>query len=211
MGFALVDAFSGGAPDYAGQAASQEAARQARITKGTTAINNAFAGFTPDFYSKAQQAYMDFALPQFANQYNQTKAQIGFQLANRGITRGSSANKQWSDLARQTAVGKQALVDQGIGVSQGLQKDVAGAKNDLLSQLYQSADPAGATAGATAAASQFQIPSSFAPIANQFSGLINQYYISQLLNNRPAVSPSAPSGGYGSAFAPLPQTSFSVS
>lgn len=212
MGFAIFDAASGGPPDYASQAANQEQKRQNLIRQGTKSINQSFAGFTPQFYDKARQAYLDFALPQFATQYQDTKSQIGFGLANRGISTGSAAKKQWSDLARQTSVGQQAIADQATGVAQGLQKDVAASKNDLLNMLYQTADPAGAATQATSTAAGFQIPSTFAPIANQFSGLINQYYLGQILNNsRQPQGGVATSPGYGSYFAPLPATAGSYS
>jgi hypothetical protein len=211
VGFALYDLAAGGGPDYAQQATDAEAKRQQKITQGTQSINKAFSGYTPQFYQNREKAYMDYAMPQFAQQYNTTKGQIGFGIANKGLEGGSAAKKQWSDLARTTAVGQQSLADSARGQAQQLQTDVAGAKNNLLNMLYQSADPASAGAQATATASSFQAPSTFAPIANQFSGLINQYYLSQILNNRPVSAPTTMSGssGFGDGLAPLPQPSIS--
>jgi hypothetical protein len=214
MGYALYDMFKGGAPDYAGQAREQEQKRQQAITEGTGKVNKAFAGFTPDFYKKRQKAYLDFATPQLASQYNVTSAQTGFGLENKGLAHGSVAQKSWSDLFRQEGLAKQGLVDTAIGQSQQLQKEVAGNKSKLMDQLYASADPAGAAENATATAASLQIPSTFAPIANQFSGLINQYYLSQILNPRTnASTPSVGAGGsspqYGNSFAPVPSPSMS--
>lgn len=209
MGFAIYDAIAGGTPDYAGQAANQEAQRQAAIKKGTAAIDAAYAGFTPDFYNKRAQAYENYALPQLAKQYNDTKAQVGFGLANRGQRGSSVSAKAWSDLFRTEGEAKQGIADTALGQSQALQENVAQSKNNLLNMLYQSADPAGAAAQATSTASSLSVPSTFAPLANQFSGLINQYYLGQVLNPRTttATSSGGAPAGYGSSFAPLPQPS----
>jgi hypothetical protein len=208
MGFAIYDLASGGPPDYAAQAANQETARQGAITSGKKSINNAFAGFTPKFYQKRQQAYLDYALPQFADQYNQTKGAVGFGLANKGLDKSSQANKSWSDLFHQTATAEQGIADSARGQSQALQEQVAASKNNLMSMLYQSADPGAAASQATSTAASLQAPSTFAPLANQFSGLLNQYYLSSILSSKPSAT-SVPNAA-GPSFAPLPGASQSV-
>jgi hypothetical protein len=181
MGFGIFDAASG-QPDYAGQAAAQEEARQAKIRQGTTSINQAFSGYTPEFYQQRQQAYVDYAMPQLADQYNTAKNQVGFNLANRSLLGSSAGQSQWSDLSKTMSQAKQNISDSGRAQAQQLEKDVNAAKDTQLSNLYQSADPASAAAGATATAASFSQPSTFQAISNQFSGLLNQYYTSQLIN-----------------------------
>lgn len=192
MGFVLGDLLSGGGPDYAKMAAQQEEQRQERILQGTKAINRQFAGFTPDFYKQRSQAYEDYALPQLSQQYRDVSGQIGFNLANRGLQRSTAARRQYSDLATSMATARQQIADTGIAQSEQLQKDVASSKAQQLSNLYASADPAGAAAGATAAAAGFSQPSTFAPLANMFANLLQQYQTSQLINAYRPLSYVAP-------------------
>lgn len=208
MSFVLGDLIGGGGPDYASVAAQQEQARQGRITQGTQAINQAFAGFTPSFYQQRAQAYDDFALPQLSQQYQTNRNQVGFNLANRGLTASSAANKQWSDLARSLGQAKQAVADTGISQAQQLQQSVEGQRSTLLNQLYQGADPAGAGASAVNVAAGYAQPSTFAPLGNMFAGLANQYYLSQLINAyRPTSYVSSPPT-YSASAGALPPVSY---
>src|SRR6516162_4286522 len=165
--FAILDLASGN-PDYGQQAADREAARQRAITQGTASINQAFSGFTPAFYQQRAQDYTNFALPQVGQQYREARNLIGFNLANRGLFGGSASNKQWGDLAETYARAKQNVVDLGQAQAQSLQTAVENAKNTQLGYLYQSADPAQAGAGATAAAASLQTPQAFPIVAEQF-------------------------------------------
>ena len=204
MGFAIYDALSGGSPDYAGQAQAAEDRRQAAIRKGTADVNKAFTGFTPQFYNQRRQAYIDYAMPQLSDQYTKTRNQIGFGLENRGLGRSGTAQKQWSDLFRQAGAAKQGIADSATAQAQDLEKQVNLQKQGLINTLYQTADPASASQAAISTAAGFQAPSTFAPLVNQFSGLLNQYYVSQLLNQRQPTVTTTGTSGYGSSFAPLP-------
>lgn len=181
MGFVGFDLFSK-KKDYAAIAQEQEQQRQQAITKGTADINAAYAGFTPDFYKQRQQAYVDFAMPQVSQQYRQARNQIGFNLANRGLLQSSAAGGQFSDLNRTMSQATQSVQDTGQSQAQDLQRQIEASKNQQLGYLYQSADPAGAGAQAISSAASFAQPSTFAPVANAFSNLLNQYYYSQLIN-----------------------------
>lgn len=204
MSFVGADVFGGSGKDYASMAEEQEAARQQKIKTGTESINNAFAGFTPDFYKKRQQAYQDFAMPQLSDQFNQTKNQIGYNLANRGLLGSGAGERQWTELGKTMTNAKQGIVDSGITQAQQLQSQVEATKNQQLATLYQSADPSEAAAGATSAAAGFVTPSVFPAIANQFNGLLNQYYTSQLINAYKPMALGSPGGGQQQQQSPWP-------
>lgn len=197
MGFELYSLFSGGQPDYAGEAARVEAQRQQRIAQGTQSINQIFGSYGPEFYQQREKAYQDYAMPQLSQQYQQTRDQIGFNLANRGLTKSSAATKQWSDLFRNMQSAKQGVVDTGKEQAMQLQQRLDAAKGTLLNQLYQSADPGQAQQQAVSTAASVAAPSAFAPLANQFTGLLNQYVVSQLLRSQP---------GYGGVYGGGPST-----
>lgn len=177
----ILDAISG-PPDYAGAAKAQEAQRQANVTKGTDAINQAYSGFNPQFYQDYAQKYQNFAMPQLGEQYNSTRNQVGFDLANRGILNSGAARTRWGNLADTMSQAKQGIVDTGQSQAQNLQGQVEASKNQQLQTLYSSADPANAGAGAVATAASFATPPQFSNLTNQFSNLLSGYYSQQLIN-----------------------------
>jgi hypothetical protein len=208
MPFAIVDLISG-SPNYGDQAAHQEAKRKKLIAQGTTAIDNAFAGFNPAFFQKRAQDYIDYATPQVGKQYRNARNDISFGLANRGLLGSGAAQKQWGDLSTTYNQALQNVRDTATGQSQQLQQAVEGAKDTQLSFLYQSADPAQAAAGATAAAAGVATPATFPQVADQFNNLLNTYYYSQLVNAyRPSSFVSLPPNYSGGA--PLGQSSQSI-
>jgi len=206
MGFALFDAAFSDSPSYGDQAAKQEKARQAAIDQGTSDINNAFAGYNTDFYNQRAKAYQQFALPQLSQQYQQTRNQLMFNLANRGLLHSGAANTQWGQLQRTNAQDKQQIADTGISQSQDLQRQVEGQKSNLIGQLYQAADPASAAKQATATAASFTPPSTFTPLANMFGNIAQQYYLSGLINRNQPTSYIQSGGGSSDAGA-LPPVS----
>jgi len=181
--------------EYAQAAQQAENERQGRITTGLSDVNSAFAGFTPSFYDERSKAYVDYAMPQLADQSNQARQTITTGLANRGLLNTLQARQALSGLARQTASGQQTIAEQGRAQANQLKQQVEGQKGQLINQLYQTADPASARQQSISTASSFQQPSVFAPISNMFSNLVNQYYQSSMIRqaNQPVVGGGAPS------------------
>jgi len=212
IGYELI---SGGGTDYAKEAQKAEDKRQAAIKKGTADVNKQFAGFNQGFYDKRRQAYLDFALPQLADQYRTTHGQVGFGLSDRGIRGSGAAQKQWSDLFKTTESAKQGIADSATAQANDLKKQIAAQQQNLINQLYITSDPAQAKQAAISTAAGFQTPSTFAPLVNQFSGLLNQYYVSQMLKPTTTTGTYPPVYGgyggdsYGSGLAPLPAASTS--
>ena len=94
-------------PDYSEPARALELSRQNAITTGSGSIEKAFAGFDPAFYNQRAQAYQDFAMPQLSEQYNTTRKQLGYGVANRGLFGSSVEQDKYSDLNRQMGQNKQ--------------------------------------------------------------------------------------------------------
>jgi len=168
--------------DYGKEAEAAERRREAAIKTGTAAINQQFAGFDDAFYQARAKAYTDYAMPTVMGQYRTARNDIAFGLANRGLGGGSAARKQWSDLFQAKTDARRNVFDTGQSQAQALQTAVENQRNALLSNLYQSADPAAAGAGAVRTAASLREPSVFPVVAEQFQGLLNTYYYSQLIN-----------------------------
>jgi len=142
-----------------------------------------FEGFTPEFYNKRAQDYINYALPQLADQYRQTRNSIGFGLANRGLQNSTVATDARSRLEREAGRNRQTIADTGLEQANQLRRDVEASREQALQQLQQSADPAGAVQSAIKSAMGFQRAPVFTPIANAFGSLAQQYVQNQLLNN----------------------------
>jgi len=142
-----------------------------------------FEGFQPEFFQKRAQDYINYALPQEAQQYRDTRNALTYGLANKGLADSSVATQTGANLERTAGQAKQGIADTAISQANQLQQDVEESRQKSIAQLYQSADPAQAFQSAISAAGQFQRPSTFAPIGNLFNNLAQQYYTNQTLNN----------------------------
>lgn len=168
--------------DYAKEAAKAEAERQERIKSGLVDVNNAFAGFAPTFYDDRARAYENYALPQLATQYKDTRNKLLQNLASRGLLKSSAGTKQLSAFESRAQGAKQTIAETGRAQANELQRAVEDKRNLIIGQLYQSADPANARAAAVSTAASFRQPSVFTPLANTFADLINSYYTNQFLD-----------------------------
>lgn len=168
-----------------------------------------FAGYNDNFYNQRARAYEDYALPQLGQQYQTTKNALNYNLANRGLLGGSVSNQENNDLNLTMGQQKQGIADQGLQQAQQLKSDVQNSKLQAISQLYQTANPAQAQSSALADASRFTAPSAFAPLANGFSNLVNQYAMNQQIagyQQQPGMGGYSPYGQYTSPQASaLPQ------
>jgi hypothetical protein len=164
-----------------------------------------FEGFQEPFYEKRAQDYVNFALPQLAQQYQSNRNAMLFGLANRGLGGSTVQGQASSNLEREAGKGRQTIADTGLEQANQLRRDVESARQQAVNQLYQSADPAQALQGAVRAASSFRAPSTFAPITNLFTNLAQQYATNQLLNSyrQPYGAPSSYQG-VGNFLAPIP-------
>lgn len=141
-----------------------------------------FEGFQPEFFNQRAQAYVNYALPQLAEQYQQARNAQSFGLANRGLLGSTQQTQATQRLERETGRAKQGIAETGIEQANQLRKEIEQARQEAIRQLYQSADPAQAISSAIGSASQFRIPSAFAPITNLLGNLAQQYLVSQTLN-----------------------------
>jgi hypothetical protein len=97
-----------------------------------------------------------------------------------------------------------AIADEGRNQAQQLRRDVEDSRQKSIAQLYQTADPGQAFSSALNATSEFEQPSTFAPISDMFANLAKQYYVSKLLNSYQQPYSLNPSDGGLSLTGALP-------
>jgi hypothetical protein len=142
-----------------------------------------FEGFQPEFFDQRAKDYVNFALPQVADQYQTNRNAVAFGLANRGLQGSSVENQANTRLERASGQAKQNVADTGIAQANELKRAVEEARQADIAQLYQTADPSRGFQSALSNASQLRIPSTFAPLGDMFSNIARQYYVNQALNN----------------------------
>lgn len=152
-----------------------------------------FEGFQPEFFDQRAKDYVNFAMPQVADQYQTNRNAVNFGLANRGLQGSSVENQANTRLERTAGQARQNVADTGIAQANELKKAVEDSRQSDIAQLYQSANPAQGMQSAIANASQLRIPSTFAPLGDLFSNIAKQYYVNQALNNYRGQGV----GGYG--------------
>lgn len=158
----------------------KKAQRRGMVFTGTPTT---YTGFGPNFYAQRAQDYIDFAMPQVGQQFRDTQNAVMYGLANRGILGGSADRTASRNLNRALFSAERQVEDTGLAQADDLRDRVEATRQTLKNQLYQSADPAGGTSAAIEAVSRFQRPSSFVPISNMFSNLLNQYATTRLLSD----------------------------
>jgi len=201
-----------GSKDTSGtQMRQQQQQQQQQIQTGLGQINNAFSGFTPQFYQGVQDAYMNYATPQLYQQYQPILGQTNAKLANQGLLGSSSDQYLHQQLGQQMGQAQTQISNQAVQQSGDLQQQVGQEKSNLIGQLETASQPADVAQQATGIASQFTAPSTFAPIGQmlsqfgqmflggQQSNMYNQFanqYLSAF--NNPGIYAGAipqPSGG----------------
>lgn len=165
--------------DGSEQARKDEMARQSRIDKGMTAINQKFATFGPDFYKKKQQEYMGYAMPQFTTQADKTRRDLSYSLARAGLSDSGAAVQGNAALDKEIGVKQREISDTALGGANDLRNTVESQRTQLVNQLNATADPNQAATASYAAASNLHAPTPMAPIGDLFGSFTNSYIANQ--------------------------------
>lgn len=178
----------------------QEAERQARIARGTQAIDAQFAGFDDKFYNRRAQDYENYAAPQIGQQYTRTGNSLTYQLARAGLRNSSVAGQKRAALDLENAQQLRNVADTGRAQANELRQEVEGQRSNIVSQLNASADPGQAGSAALRTAQAYQQPTSFTPIGNAFEDFTRNYLANQTARAYdPSVAPMFSWGGGGSS------------
>ena len=143
--------------------------RQSNQKNAISQINNTFdTGFNQKFYDDRVKAYEGYASPELSAQYQQTRNNLSYDLARRGLTQSTAGVAQGGSLNREMAKKKSEMGDVGLGQANELRSQVESTRANLVNQAISGADPGTAGAAALAASTQFKAPSAFGTIGNLF-------------------------------------------
>ncbi|MDM9629771.1 hypothetical protein QTL95_28205 [Rhizobium sp. S152] len=159
-----------GGSNEAAQARADEAARQAKIRSGTTKVNSIFDGqFTPDYFDKQQQNFLDYASPQLEDQFGNASKELTFALTRAGLLDSSARAEKEADLQKTYDLNKQQIADQALSYKTQAQNNVEDARSNLISTLNATGDAEGAASSALTRASALSQPAAYSPLADLFT------------------------------------------
>lgn len=161
----------GGGDDGSAEARRREQQRQSRIRQGMGAINSQFSQFGDDFFDKRRDAYVAYATPQLNDQYDDAMTRLTAALSRSGALQSSTAINKNAKLTKDFALQRQGIVDKGTDLSTQARSDLESARSSLVTDLYATADPAAAAAGAQARAKIASQPAGYSPLGNLFEGI----------------------------------------
>ena len=149
--------------------------READLRRSLKLIDLQFSGFGPEFYQQREQAYLGYALPEIAEQYDEARKSLVYSLANRGLRRSSAAATESAKLAATNAEMQRRAAETGIAESNQLRNAIEGQRANLQQLAIGGLEPQSVAVSTRMAASQYQQPSVFAPVGQLFSDFANMY------------------------------------
>lgn len=178
-------------------AADQEAKRQANITAGTAAVNNAFdSAFNDNYYNNVATGYENYYNPQLDQQYQNTLNSLTAQLGQQGILQSSEGNRQIALLKQSYDTNKQTVANNALNAENTIKQNIDGQKNQLLSQAQQAGDPSNLAAQAAETVSSNSQPAiQYSPLGSVFAGALGQG--TNALSIQQGGVPAASSGNGG--------------
>jgi hypothetical protein len=116
-----------------------ETGRAAETAKATGSINDAFSQFTPDYYKKYTQDYVDHFTPQVDKQADLASNATLFGLARSGNLQSQTAANQISQNAETKGQALSDVNNTAISATTQERTNVINAKNSLMSQATSDA------------------------------------------------------------------------
>lgn len=157
-------------------------------------------GYTSGFYDKAQQAQLDYALPQVDKQFQQAQRDLTYALARQGLGASSQGAKLQSDLEGRRNLAIQGEQDKARQV-RNQQVSAVETERDNLTKMLQSSGDVASTMNAAAARKNVldAAPAiqEVTPLFQNATGTLADMIVNPAL--RQAYGTPGQTGGYGSA------------
>jgi len=156
----------------ASRARADEEARQGRIRQGTSAIDEAFAGFNDEFYKGRADAYQEYYEPQLQDQFGKARDSLTFALARAGLLNSSVAGEKQADLTKSFEDQRSQIISRALASVNDQRARIAGQKSALVGQLNTTGDSTQASQAALATSKQLagEQPE-YSPLGDIFAGV----------------------------------------
>jgi hypothetical protein len=182
------------------EAKAAEAKRQADIQEGNTRIDSAFASYDPTYYTNFKNTFTSNYNPQIDEQYDRASDKAKAQLADRGMLDSSFGASIFGDLQKTRDDARVKAASDAESAAGELQTRIADRKSNLYALNLAAADPEGAAANATGAATALAAPPAYSPLGEVFANVLNNLNAFQ----------SARANAAGPAYSYTPSSSYKV-
>lgn len=165
-----------------------EERRQNNITQGSNEISSVFGQFDDNFYNQRSQGYLDYALPQLDQQYQDEQRQLIAQLARTGNLNSSLRGDLSGKLLGQYNTNKLNLQNTANSYASSARSAVEQARAQLLKSNSELADPGLIRTMADAQASGVKVAPQYQSLGDMIANL------SATLTPNAAATAGTPSG-----------------
>ncbi len=148
-----------------------ELRRQQNITQGQNDIASVFGQFDDGFYNKRAQSYLDYALPQLDQQYQDQQRQLTAELARTGNLNSSLRGELMGQLQRQYDTNKLNIQSTANKYAADARSSVDAARARLTEKNTQLADPGTVRTMAEAEASGIGVDPRFESLGQMIASL----------------------------------------
>lgn len=125
--------------------------------------------FTPEYFDKVQQDYVNYANPQLEDQHANAQKELTFALARGGNLDSSARAQKEGELQQAFDLNKQKVADDALAYKTKSQTSVEDARANLISMLNATGDAEGAASSALARASALSAPAAYSPLSQLFA------------------------------------------
>lgn len=151
-------------------AQQQEADRKSRILQGMSRIDGAFKGFDDNYFRNFATSTNEYSMPQEEKQYKDAQNELTYRLARAGTLNSSMSATNTADLAKQNALNRATVLQQGDQAAANLRSRVASEKDALINQLNSTSNPDLAANNALTASKNIgQDQPSLSPLSQMFN------------------------------------------
>lgn len=172
----------------AAEAKRAEEARQARIRKGSSAIDDQFSQFDDAFYDKRKSDYLNYAKPQAQSQYEDAFKDLTLKLAEQNLLNSSAGARRRAKLLERRGEIERQIGSSANELANNARSNIQAAKSDLQNQNINIANPSLVASNAAARAQQLNQTPTFDPLINLFAnaaeGLATQADLERRGKNR---------------------------
>lgn len=137
-------------------------------------------GFDDAFYARREQDYVGAVQPQFETQLADTRNNLAYSLARKGLSSSSAAVNRTAGLERYAGQKRREIADAAAGSANELRRDVENQRSALVSQLEASGDADATAQLALSQARAYRAPTAIGPVGSFFEDWTRNYVANQV-------------------------------
>lgn len=182
-----------GSPGHTAEQAFLDALKGGKVYSG---VSRSAGAFSPDFFQKQRQTFLDYANPQLEDQYGKAQKELTFALDRSGNLDSSMRGQKLGDLQQLYDLNKQKIADEALSHETTTRTAVEDARANLVATLNATGDAQGAANSALTRAAALSAPAAYSPLSQLF-GDFTAGLGTQAAQERAAA---ASGGGYKSRY-----------